>query len=106
MARGAYGYVGVLLFILFLIIGGLISILFPEPFKTYIFFTSIILGLILTIFIIVFLEPILTHSKEKRFKGEEKYIICPDCNIQVEKKSGICPKCGKNLLYSSKIEAE
>ena len=106
MARSAYSLVGMGLFFLFLIMGGLISMLFPDPYKPYIIFTSIIIGLILTIFIMVFGGPIYKHLKEKRFKGEEKYIICTECNIQVEKESGICPNCGKNLLYSSKIEAE
>jgi len=106
MTSSAYGWVGMGLFFLFLIIGLLISMLFPEPYKTYIIFASIIIGVILTIFIIVFLGPIYKHLKEKPFKGEEKYLICPECNIQVEKISGVCHKCGKNLLYSSKIEAE
>ena len=106
MARGAYSLVGMGLFSLFLIMGGLLSMLFPDPYKPYIIFTFIIVGLILTIFIMVFGGPTYKYLKEKRFKGEEKYIICTECNIQVEKESGICPNCGKNLLYSSKIEAE
>lgn len=106
MAHKEYGCIGMILFVLFFIIGLIIGSFFPEPSKTYIIITFIVIGIILMAFMMFFGRPIYLRIKQKPFKGEEQYLICPECNIQVEKATGVCPNCGKNLLYSSKIKAE
>ena len=103
-ARGAAG----LLFILFLIffaLGVYLSGFFPDQYKTLVTLTCAIGGPA-TLFIICFLMGYLDIKKLKEEEERIKYFICPQCNIKVEKDPGICPKCGKNLSYSSNIIAE
>ncbi|MFX1315705.1 MAG: hypothetical protein ACFE9T_07565 [Promethearchaeota archaeon] len=106
MAHKEWGCLGLLTAFLFLMIGLILGSVFPDPYQIIITVTFAIIGIILFIFIAFFGRPIYMRFKNKPFLGNQNYLICPECNIQVEKESGVCPKCGKNLLYSSKIKTE
>jgi hypothetical protein len=106
MAHKEWGCLGVLTAFLFLTMGLILGSFFPDPFQKIIWITFGVIGIILFIFIAFFGRPIYMRFKNKPFLGEEKYLICPECNIQVEKESGVCPKCGMNVRYSSKIKTE
>ncbi|MFX1296247.1 MAG: hypothetical protein ACFFD2_15530 [Promethearchaeota archaeon] len=106
MAHKEWVCIGLLIALPFIMLGLILGNLFPNPYQTIIWVTFAVIGLFLLIFISFFARPIYMRFKKKPFFGDQKYLICPECNIQVEKESGVCPKCGKNLLYSSKIETE
>ena len=48
----------------------------------------------------------LLRRRSRKSKIDKKYFICSQCNISVEKDPGICPQCGKNLVYGTNIVAE
>lgn len=59
---------------------------------------SVIIGLILgvPILFIDYIYRYITNSKAPKFDSS-RYIICPRCNIQVDRTLGICPQCKNNL---------
>ena len=106
MVMNEWGCLGFLVTCVFLVIGIIIANFFPEPNRFSIVVIFTIIGFIPGIIIALFGQKMYRNLKQKPLKGDEKYVICPECNIQVERATGVCPKCGKNLLYSSKIKAE
>ena len=63
-------------------------------------FRNTILSVILTAVIVVplfFIEGIVRLYLRKNKLGKQKFLICPRCNISVEKEPGICPDCGNQL---------
>lgn len=80
----------------------------PDPYNIIAFYTSAIGGPIAILGLVIVYFLYLRQESHKLVEAEKKikYLICPDCNTSVDKKKGICPKCGKNLLYGSDIVAE
>lgn len=84
----------------------------PSPYNTIMLFIAI--GIIVSLIFVRIVVAIIGIGKAAKDtignigkkNQKKKYLICPQCNTQVEKATGVCPKCGKNLLYSSKIEAK
>ncbi|MFX1395144.1 MAG: hypothetical protein ACFFAH_16470 [Promethearchaeota archaeon] len=103
-------------FLSFLFICVYLYFILPSPYNVIMLYIILAIGIglvsIIVLYCILFpgllIKDIIAYfRKKKRYKKEDKkYFICPQCNIRVEREPGICPKCGKNLLYSSKIVAE
>lgn len=61
---------------------------------------GLIIGAIIGLFIaipIFFIDNIIRHLNQQSTKNDQQYFICPVCGVYVDKKIGICPKCGKKI---------
>ena len=101
-------FVSVFIFIVGIVIGYVIFALLLRTPGPYGVIGTITISVVVLVSFWILLYVLATRRAHPPLDSSEdkNFFICPQCNIKVEKDPGICPKCGKNLSYSSNIIAE
>jgi len=82
-----------------MVITGLLLILFfgPQPGSNPIAVGILVTVMIISCLLLSFNRYISSYFKSRARDKKQVAMICPRCNIIVDKESAICPQCGNKL---------